>query len=61
MASLFSLMTPHVCALGPTISAMETRVHAIAFVLVVSIVLGGFLGWFAFGVYFLTVLNGLQR
>jgi hypothetical protein len=43
--------------------AMETKVltHTVAFVLVVSIVLGGFLGWSAFGVYFLTVLNGLQR
>jgi hypothetical protein len=43
------------------ISAMETRIHAVALVLLVSIVIGGFLGWSAFGVYFLTVLNGLQR
>jgi hypothetical protein len=43
------------------IPAMETRVHAVAFVLVVSIVIGGFFGYLAFGVYFLTVLDGLQR
>jgi hypothetical protein len=42
---------------------METKVltHTVAFVSVISIVLGGLFGYFAFGVYFLTVLGGMQR
>ena len=56
-------MTPNASALGPMIPAMETKVltHTVAFVLVGSIVLGVFFGYLAFGVYFLTVLDGLQR
>ena len=59
----FLPMTPNASAHGPMIPAMETKVltHTVAFVLVGSIVLGVFFGYLAFGVYFLTVLDGLQR
>jgi hypothetical protein len=58
-----SLMTPNASALGPMIPAMETKVLTltVAFVSVISIVLGGLFGYLAFGIYFLTVLGGMQR
>jgi hypothetical protein len=56
-------MTPNASALGPMIPAMETKVLTltVAFVSVISIVLGGLFGYLAFGIYFLTVLGGMQR